>query len=493
MAIDTGQAKGLFDLYATGYTPDQAALDFWGNKIATSGYDAALNEFLKPAQGSAAPRATAMYADPDYIARMGGSTTAPAAKTTADYFADIMGQASGLGPAVYDETGKLISGTPFKSYDATTAAAYGDIAKNLVAGPTAEQTAIFKGLGNLTTPSGFAEAASALKGLTGKTVSFNPTEFTSSYKALADYTPAQIKSMFESPEAYQTAEAVLPKEFNLENLQQYINPYLQLVLDPQLAETRRQADIDRTAMQARLAKAGAYGGSRQAVLEAEAQRNLQQELSKLTGKGLYDAYQDAGKRFNDAFQRELDSAKFVEDSRQFGYTQAVEIAKAKAASDLEAQKANELSRQFGYGEKSKAASEAARISLEAQKASDLSRKYGADVGIANLQAQAQAAQALANAARSEGEYGLSALKAKADISEQQRKIEQEQKDAAYKQFLREQSMPYDQLKFVSDIASKIPGLGTMATTPGQTDYEAGVKGIQDALALLKTLKLIPDA
>jgi hypothetical protein len=68
------QAQGLFSTYATTFNPDQAAIDFWSNKINTLGYDAALNEFLNPSQGASAPRFTAMSQDPDYLAATGQTT-----------------------------------------------------------------------------------------------------------------------------------------------------------------------------------------------------------------------------------------------------------------------------------------------------------------------------------------------------------------------------------------------------------------------------------
>lgn len=64
-AIGGGMAQSLFNQYATGFTPDQAALDFWNNKIATQGYQATLNEFLNPSDMNA-PRNATMFQDPDY-------------------------------------------------------------------------------------------------------------------------------------------------------------------------------------------------------------------------------------------------------------------------------------------------------------------------------------------------------------------------------------------------------------------------------------------
>ena len=58
-----------------------------------------------------------------------------------------------------------------------------------------------------------------------------------------------------------------PQQFTGAAVQQYMNPYLQASLDPQLEEARRQAGI--TAAQNARKFAGAYGGSAQALFDAE--------------------------------------------------------------------------------------------------------------------------------------------------------------------------------------------------------------------------------
>ena len=47
-----------------------------------------------------------------------------------------------------------------------------------------------------------------------------------------------------------------------------MNHFIQTALDPQIAEARRQAEIQRVANDGRLTQAGAYGGSRQAIMES---------------------------------------------------------------------------------------------------------------------------------------------------------------------------------------------------------------------------------
>jgi hypothetical protein len=86
---------------------------------------------------------------------------------------------------------------------------------------------------------------------------------------------------------------------------QYINPYLQAALDPQLREARRQADISRVQDAARLTKAGAFGGSRQAIMESEGRRNLGQLQSDITAKGYADAFEKARSQFNEEERRRI--------------------------------------------------------------------------------------------------------------------------------------------------------------------------------------------
>ena len=79
---------------------------------------------------------------------------------------------------------------------------------------------------------------------------------------------------------------------------QYINPYLQSVLAPQLDELRRQAGISQMEQAGKAAQAGAFGGSRYGLMEAEGQRNLMQQMNKTIGEGYANAYDRALAQFN---------------------------------------------------------------------------------------------------------------------------------------------------------------------------------------------------
>jgi len=76
-------------------------------------------------------------------------------------------------------------------------------------------------------------------------------------------------------------------------MQAYMSPYMQNVVDIQQREAQRQADIARTGRNAQAVQAGAFGGSRQAITDAEAERNLALQKGDIQATGLQSAFQQA--------------------------------------------------------------------------------------------------------------------------------------------------------------------------------------------------------
>jgi len=96
-----------------------------------------------------------------------------------------------------------------------------------------------------------------------------------------------------------------PGTFDAASQQQYMNPYLQGSLDPQLRDARRQAEISRITDAGRMTKAGAFGGSRQAIMEAEGMRNLMQNQQDIISTGYNTAFQNAQNQFNTEQDRSI--------------------------------------------------------------------------------------------------------------------------------------------------------------------------------------------
>lgn len=75
--------------------------------------------------------------------------------------------------------------------------------------------------------------------------------------------------------------------------QAFMNPYIQNSLQPQLAEIQRQYDITGTGEMSNATKAGAFGGSREALMAAENQRNAGLAKNQAIGQGYNNAFQAA--------------------------------------------------------------------------------------------------------------------------------------------------------------------------------------------------------
>jgi len=76
-------------------------------------------------------------------------------------------------------------------------------------------------------------------------------------------------------------------------MQAYMSPYAQLALEPQMREAGRRSAIEGQQMMGQAARAGAFGGSRFGLMEAERQRNLGQLQSDIYGRGMQTAFEQA--------------------------------------------------------------------------------------------------------------------------------------------------------------------------------------------------------
>ena len=75
--------------------------------------------------------------------------------------------------------------------------------------------------------------------------------------------------------------------------QAYMSPYIQNALNPQMEEARRQSNITGVQNQGQAAMAGAFGGSRFGLQEAERQRNLGTQQNQIYGTGMQNAFNSA--------------------------------------------------------------------------------------------------------------------------------------------------------------------------------------------------------
>jgi len=106
------------------------------------------------------------------------------------------------------------------------------------------------------------------------------------------------------------------------NLDPYMNPYQQEVINRTAADMTRQDQINQLQQRQQLTSAGAFGGSRDALLRAESAGNLSRNIGDM-------AAEQRAANFNQAMDRGIASQK---DVNQYGFD--VLGAQAKAGADL---------------------------------------------------------------------------------------------------------------------------------------------------------------
>lgn len=84
----------------------------------------------------------------------------------------------------------------------------------------------------------------------------------------------------------------------------YMSPYMQSVVDIQKREADRDFGKQLLDINSRAAKSSAFGGSRHALVESEARRDLSQRLGDLQAQGLQSAFTNAQGQFNADMSRQ---------------------------------------------------------------------------------------------------------------------------------------------------------------------------------------------
>jgi len=112
--------------------------------------------------------------------------------------------------------------------------------------------------------------------------------------------------------------------------QPYMSPYQQEVMDTTLSEFDRQQTINQQGLRDQAIQAGAYGGGREGVMQAEAMRGNQMNRAQLKAQLLNQGFQDAAQRRSadlaaqqglGTYQQQLGAAQQGFDQAQLDATQ----------------------------------------------------------------------------------------------------------------------------------------------------------------------------
>lgn len=209
-------------------------------------------------------------------------------------------------------------------------------------------------------------------------------------------------------------------KFTGANVTQYMSPYMNEVVGRQQADAQRQADIAAQGQGAQAARAGAFGGSGDYIMRAQAAGNLARQKGDIAATGAQNAFQNAQQQFNQSQAQNLAGAQLNAQQGQFGAGLGLQGLQTALTS------ANTLG-QLGQNQ------------------------YQQNMGVNALQNQ----------------YGL----------QQQAQI-QKDLDTKYSDFQNYQNYPYKQLGFMSDIIRGVP-----LTQTGSSVYQAPPSTAQTVASL----------
>jgi hypothetical protein len=177
----------------------------------------------------------------------GGTNTQGLADWAAPYITNYLGEAQALGAQ------------PYQTYQGP-----------LTAGASGIQQNVFQGLAGLSVPGNLGQ----------------------SFSSTGAYAPPNVATMGAG-----TTGATAPTG-PTGTAAQYMNPYLQSVLNPQLQELRRQNDITQQNTNAKMTAQGAFGGGRNAIMNAQNNADLMRQMNSTVGTGYANAYDKAMQQFN---------------------------------------------------------------------------------------------------------------------------------------------------------------------------------------------------
>jgi hypothetical protein len=183
-----------------------------------------------------------------------------------------------------DDSGNITGFQPYKAYGGTYDEQGNQVAydpSKAIAGFSPMQQQAQSSAANLQVPGQFGQG-SAMTGMAG----------------LGALNTARQAGMYGAMGAQLGASAT-PQDFQ-QQVGGYMNPYIQQSLNPQLAEIQRQYDITGQGEQSAATKQGAFGGSREALMAAENQRNKNMAMNQAIGQGYNNAFNAAQNQYNQA-------------------------------------------------------------------------------------------------------------------------------------------------------------------------------------------------
>jgi hypothetical protein len=279
------------------------------------------------------------------------------------------------------------------------------------------------------------------------------------------YQPTNVSYMgTQAPQLQQyqmgPAERVGADRFGSQAMQDYMSPYMSGVVAQQKRGAMQDYARQMPGLRASAARSGALGGTREALMRSEAQRNLQGQLQGIEATGLQNAFQQAQQQFGADRAAQMQAALA---NQQAGLTTGQQnLAALLGVQQLGAQTGLQ-SQQLNQAAQLQAQQQALGQNQTAQQLMEQSRQFGANLGLQGLQQQLAAAGSLGGLGMQGYQQRMGIGQAQLGAGAQGQALEQELLNQQYQDFMNQQQFPYKQAEFGMGILRGVPATGQVGT------------------------------
>ena len=237
----------------------------------------------------------------------------------------------------------------------------------------------------------------------------------------------------------------------------YMSPYMQNAVDVQKQEAIRDYQKTMPMLGAQAVRSGAFGGSRQAIAESEAQRNVNQQLANIQATGSQQAYDQAMRSMQFGSNLGLQGLQAGYQGLQTGMQGT---AQGMQGAGLGLQGVNTQLAGTGQG-------------MQGVQGAVGAGQYG----LAGLNTAGQSASTLGQLGQTQFGQEMAITDAQMRAGAMQQAQEQKGLDIMQQQYADSLNYPYKQLGFMSDIYRGLPmsqGAQTMYQNPSMVSQAAGL-------------------
>jgi hypothetical protein len=404
------------------------------------------------------------------------------------------------------QTGKNIFTTDDKGF-VTGVKGAGELPLQTRIGLTDAQRAAMAGIAGLQTPGQFAQATQGLglgqgmgfgaaaQGL-GQAFNYNPQAVNARnvqaalapgarmQAAQSSYNPNLQTFQMSGPQNVQ-AMGVGTQNFGQGAADFYMSPYQQAVTDMALREAQQQGQLQKQAGAMGAIGRGTFGGARQALLQAEGDRNLMRTMGDIQAQGSQQAFQNAQQQFQADQARQLQAQLANQQAgltaQQANQQAGLTVGQQNLASQLatqqlgagigkdislanlsNAQQANVQNLAAQLQTQGLNADQAMRAALANQQAGltadqltqqgqQFAAGLGKDIGLAGLSAGIDTSKALGAMGTEQQTAELNRLQAQIAAGDKEQAQKQGESDTDYQNRMAKLNYEKQQLQFYSDI------------------------------------------